>query len=118
MPAAGVCNYGTATLDDCTISGNSSNQIGGGGVNNGEYATATLNDCTISGNSTSGGGGGVYVNFGTTTLTNCTISGNSADAGGGVDNFATAMIDALHHRRQLGCAVRAAGWSTSVARRR
>ncbi len=77
----GVDNfYGTATLIDCTVSGNA----GGGFVNN--FGSATLTDCTISDNSTGyygfGGGGGVW-SYGTTTLTNCTISGNSAPAGGG-----------------------------------
>ena len=46
------------------------------------YGTATLIDCTLSGNS-AGNGGGVY-NDGTATLTACTISGNSANKGGGV----------------------------------
>ena len=76
----GVDDYGTATLIDCTISGNA----GGGFVNN--FHSATLIDCTISDNSESyygfGGGGGVW-SYGTTTLTNCTISGNSAAGGGG-----------------------------------
>ncbi len=81
----GVDNYyGTATLIDCTVSGNA----GGGFVNN--FGTATLTDCTISDNSASyygfGGGGGVW-SYGTTTLTNCTISGNSAAGGGGLVNY-------------------------------
>jgi hypothetical protein len=76
----GVNDYGTATLIDCTISGNAGNGI----ANN--FHRATLTDCTISDNSESfygiGGGGGVW-SYGTTTLTNCTISGNSAAGGGG-----------------------------------
>ncbi len=86
----GVNDYGTATLIDCTISGNA----GGGVVNN--FHSLTLTDCTISDNSAGydgfGGGGGVW-SYGTTTLTNCTISGNSAPGG-------------------------AAGWSTMAARSR
>jgi hypothetical protein len=80
----GVNDYGTATLIDCTISGNAGNGI----ANN--FHSATLIDCTISDNSAGymgfGGGGGVW-SYGTTTLTNCTISGNSADFGGGLLNF-------------------------------
>ncbi len=81
----GVDNYyGTATLIDCTVSGNA----GGGFVNN--FGSATLTDCTISDNSAGyygfGGGGGVW-SYGTTTLTNCTISGNSAAVGGGLVNY-------------------------------
>ena len=69
----GVDNAGTATLTDCTISGNA-----GGGLDS--SGTATLTGCTISGNPAGAvySGGGV-VNFGgTMTLTDCTISGNSA----------------------------------------
>ena len=47
-------NYGTATLTDCTISGNSAKRTGGGLWNDG---TATITDCTISGNSANEGGG-------------------------------------------------------------
>jgi hypothetical protein len=80
----GVDDQGTATLIDCTVSGNA----GGGIVNN--FGSATLTDCTISNNSAGfygfGGGGGVW-SYGTTKLTNCTISGNSAPTGGGLANY-------------------------------
>ena len=46
--------------------------------------TTTLTDCTVSGNSARESGGGVQSSSGTTTtLINCTISGNSAGYGGG-----------------------------------
>ena len=104
----GVDDYGTATLIDCTISGNA----GGGFVNN--FGSATLTDCTISDNSqaitdsaaaagcgateqprsptarsaaTRHPAGGGLVNYGgPLTLTNCNVSGNSAQYGGGVLN--------------------------------
>ena len=70
---------GTATLTNCTVSGNSAGYGGGGGLyNNG--GTATLTNCTVSGNSAADGGGGCINAVGTTTLTNCTVSGNSASA--------------------------------------
>ena len=47
MPVAGSSTTGTATLDDCTISGNSSN-YGGAIYDNG---TLNLTACTVSGNS-------------------------------------------------------------------
>ena len=47
------------------------------------YGTATLTDCTISGNS-AGLRRRRLFNYGTATLTDCTISGNSANDGGGV----------------------------------
>ena len=83
----GVANYGTATLTNCTISGNSAASLGGGVRNNG---TATLTDCTLSGSSADVGGG--VVNFGTATLTDCTLSGNSAGEGGGMENYGKATF--------------------------
>ena len=53
------------------------------------YGTATLTNCTVSGNSADSGGG--LYNYGTATLTNCTVSGNTAGRyGGGLDNRGTA----------------------------
>ena len=53
--------------------------------------TATLTNCTVSGNSAGQLGGGLSNYDGTATLTNCTVSGNSAnDRGGGLDSQATA----------------------------
>ena len=79
----GVLSYGTATLSDCTISGNSA--FNGGGMDN--YGPATLSDCTISENSARYGGGLGNVGTATATLSDCTISGNSARNGGGVANY-------------------------------
>jgi parallel beta-helix repeat protein len=101
----GLRNYGTLTLTNCTVRGNSANGYGtsGGGVFNG--GTATLINCTVSGNSSGGGsfsgggGGGVgngsrfYAPNATLTMTNCSLSGNSAYyAGGGLYNGATATL--------------------------
>ena len=85
-------NNATATLTDCTISGNSAHDDGGGVYN---YGTATLTDCTISGNSANAGGG---VNaYGPLTLTACTVSGNSAAIGGGVY-----LLSGPHSRTTIG----------------
>ncbi len=99
----GLANYGTATLTNCTVSGNSSAvHKGGGGVytygglNVGNpAATTNLIDCTISGNTAYDGGGvgsGTPPSFGPssggkTTLTNCTVYGNSAHYGGGICDY-------------------------------
>ena len=69
----------------------------GGGIYNSEEGTASLTDCTISGNltpdgrwlakgggSSGGDGGGIY-SKGTLTLTGCTISGNRTGSGGSGD---------------------------------
>ena len=108
----GVDDYGTATLIDCTITGNPGEAVlptifavrhsstarsattsesyygfgGGGGV--WSYGTTTLTNCTISGNSAAVGGGGLANYGGPLTLTNCNVSGNSALYGGGVGNLA------------------------------
>jgi hypothetical protein len=58
--------------------------IGGGGVYIGTGGSFTMNDGTISGNTTSGHGGGVRVWNGTFTMNGGTISGNTANIGGGV----------------------------------
>ena len=87
----GICNGGTATLDDCTFSGNEAAVLGGG-VYNGITGAIALTGCTISGNTAAGGGGlnnNGYIGYyghagGTATLTACTISANSANAGGGL----------------------------------
>src|SRR5207248_2852614 len=91
----GMFNSGTATLTECTVSGNgvSGNPFSGYGKGGGVFnsGTATLTDCTVSGNSAFGGvngsfGGGVF-NSGTVTLTDCTLSGNSATGYGGAVDF-------------------------------
>ena len=95
----GLCNRGTLSMTDCTVSGNSayasSTPSGdGGGLEN--HGTAKLTDCTVSGNSAGttvkGGtdrGGGLLNSspLATLILTNCTISGNKALKGGGLDNL-------------------------------
>ena len=75
----GLANYGTATLADCTVSGNSAYDVAGAaGVFNSGTANLTMTDCTVSGNHGYGGGG--LANDGTATLTDCTVSDNSVTA--------------------------------------
>ena len=50
------------------------------------WGTTTLTNCTVSGNTSGGEGGGLYNIYTNATLTNCTVSGNSALAGGGLYN--------------------------------
>src|SRR5262249_4464051 len=61
----------------------STDNHGGGGVANLYNGSATLINCTISGNSAPTGGG-LYNNTGTLSLINCTVSGNTAPTGGGL----------------------------------
>jgi hypothetical protein len=74
----GVYNAGTATLSECTISGNSG--FAGGGLYN--KGTTSLTECTVGGNSGAGSGGGLF-NLGTANLTACTLSGNSTSGAPG-----------------------------------
>jgi hypothetical protein len=76
------CYSSGPTLTNCTISGNSANDYGGGVHCSG---SPTLSNCTVSGNLAGAHGGGICCWFGSSpTIVNCTISGNSANAGGGV----------------------------------
>src|SRR5206468_4149069 len=85
----GVFNFGTVTIQNSTLSGNTTSISGsGGGVFN-SGGTVTIQDSTLSGTSGhrgDGSGGGVS-NSGTVTIQNSTLSGNSASYGGGVSNY-------------------------------
>ncbi len=76
---SGVYVSGTATISNCTITGNSSYSGAGVFVKGG---TATISSSTLSDN-TGAQGGGVCDQGGTVTVTDCTISGDSTLGGGG-----------------------------------
>jgi hypothetical protein len=94
---AGMYNAGTsATVSNCTISGNSglpgSAPVAyGGGIFNEYGGTLTVTDCTVSGNSAAYYGGGIYNNY-TMTLSGGAVSGNTAQYGGGIYNRHTITI--------------------------
>ena len=95
----GVSTDGTLTMTNCTVSGNSAVRGGGGVFIHAYSGTATLNNCTVSGNSTTGNGGGGVYNKHMCTLTNCTVSGNSAGfGGGGVSTGGIAYFDDIIFR--------------------
>lgn len=72
-------------MTNCTVSGNSANQ-GGGGICCGIYSSPTITNCTIAGNTTTSTGGAIHLYENSSPmLTNCTIAGNTAKyEGGGV----------------------------------
>ena len=82
----GLYNAGVASLDGCTISGNSAGNVGAG-VENINRGSLSLNDCVIAGNSDggvaglSGGPGGGIQNNGLATLTNCEVRDNLNNGG-------------------------------------
>lgn len=90
-PDGGILT-GTNTIlimNGCTISGNQISLVGGGGLQN--KGTATLTNCTISGNTSKvtigqvggGGSGGIFNYDGMLTLKSCTVTGNLGEAGAG-----------------------------------
>ncbi len=72
-------NTGTATLTNCTMTGNSTG-FGSGGLYN--AGTLKMYGGTISGNT--GGDGGVFANGGKCYLDGVSITGNSSSNGGGI----------------------------------
>ena len=67
---------------------------GGGGIMNSEGATATLTNVSITGNTVNVKGGGGICNYGTMTLDGCTITGNSCKMnGGGIWTAASATLN-------------------------
>ncbi len=79
---------GSLTIDQSTISGNTTagEYADGGGIFS--YGSVTLTSSTISGNSTTGdgaGGGGIFTDlFGSVTLTSSTVSGNTTAGNAGL----------------------------------
>jgi hypothetical protein len=76
----GMWSTGTATVNESTIAGNSSNGIDNEG-------TLALSNCTVAGNS----GSGIF-DYGNVTVSDCTVSGNSAPSGGGIAVIGPATV--------------------------
>jgi hypothetical protein len=77
-----IDNHGTATLNNATISFNSSANVGGGIAND---ATLTITNSTFNHNATSGSGGAIYHSYTSgLTVSNTTLSRNSAAFGGAI----------------------------------
>jgi len=86
-PAGGIwfAEYGAqviGTMQNCVISDNHCDQLGGGIYNQYCYQV-TIDQCTISENAATTYGGGFMVNDGSLNLNHCVVSGNSASNDGG-----------------------------------
>lgn len=77
----GVLNAGTLRIRNVTFLGNKA--ANGGALSNSAGSTASLDNATMSGNTTTGVGGGGIINFGTLTLTQSSLSGNRVPINGG-----------------------------------
>ncbi|MDG3494775.1 MULTISPECIES: DUF4347 domain-containing protein [Pseudanabaena] len=84
----GIFSLGDLTLTNSTVSGNTAAIYGGGIFGNG---AVTLTNSTVSGNTAAGSGGGIFGN-GAVTLTNSTVSGNTANIGGGIDGYGAVTL--------------------------
>lgn len=68
--------------------------VDGGGIYMGDSGTLTLNNCTISNNSSSFRGGGIYMsNSGTLHVHRSTFSSNTADYGGAIFPFVSGTVN-------------------------
>jgi hypothetical protein len=72
----------SATVANCTISGNKSDRDGGGIESSG--SNLTLSHCKISDNTSGLDGGGATLAFGSQKLEDCIITTNGAKSGGGL----------------------------------
>lgn len=81
MQGGGIYSFGP--VSNCTISGNTARETGGGAYCRGKLAVLTGN--TFTGNTSGGNGGGVA---GYCQVENCTVTSNTADIGGGIRSVA------------------------------
>src|SRR5438128_2635878 len=78
------------TLSRSTLLSNNASGVGGGIDNNG---TATVNDSTLSGNSSTSTAAGGISSRGALTVSNSSLSNNTAlGNGGAIDNYGTAAV--------------------------
>ncbi|NJL71852.1 MAG: hypothetical protein HC888_09675, partial [Candidatus Competibacteraceae bacterium] len=86
--------FSTTSISNSTLSGNSANISGGGGIANSYGGTVSVSNSMLSANFTNGDGGGI-LNSGTVSVTSSTLSSNSANVFGGSiynDLFSTVSV--------------------------
>ncbi len=87
---AGIYNFGSMTLDNVQVSGNTTDEGGGAIFNNGSLH---LKNSQILSNSVGGVGGGIYIWYpGVVTVTNSIIAHNSSMQGGGIFNLGDLVV--------------------------
>ena len=82
-----ISNDGTLTVNGCILTGNSTTPggFGGGAIVSLSSGVVTVSGSTLSDNSAGGGdGGAIWIQSGTLNLSGCTLYGNSAREGGAI----------------------------------
>ncbi len=107
-----IKNFGTVTLEQCTIEGNYAKKQGGGIYNAEDDAVLNVTDCIITDNKSDSDGGGIYtddvLNINGTSLDNCKIKNNESSKGGGIfiedtDNVSIAgTVDVTDNKAPIG----------------
>jgi parallel beta-helix repeat protein len=83
MRGVKFANSSSASITNCTITGNTV-EWGGAGIEF-ENSSPTVTNCIISNNTATSNGGGIRCRLNSSpTITNCTISNNTAGGGGGM----------------------------------
>lgn len=88
---------------------NGKGYLNGGGINN--FGTVSVTNTTLLGNS-AGAGGGIYNDHGTVSVTNSTLSGNSASGSGIYNYYGTLTISNSTFLANLGSSVIQDGYGT------
>ena len=78
VTGGGIQNAGSLTLNQVTLSGNTTTTAAGGGVNNAASGQATILRTIISGNTATGGSGAGVNNAGSLTIRETRLSANNA----------------------------------------
>jgi hypothetical protein len=82
----GICfDYGSATVINCTIMGNTAVYYGGG--ISCQFSSPMITGCTINGNIAYGRGGGIDSGASEPNIFNCIIINNNAPLGGGINCY-------------------------------
>lgn len=92
--AISVSGGGSATVEDCTFSGNTA--YDGGGMYLAFVASLTVRNCIFSENSSTRGGGMYSQQIMAASMTNCTFSGNNSTRGGGMYLDSTSRVAVMN----------------------
>lgn len=123
LGGAGILNYGVLTVEDSSVSGNTTSDTAGGGIDN--YGTLTITNGSIANNHVTGmngSGGAIFNSGGTITVTNSTFSGNTTDyrssvihnQGGGSTTFRSVTVSGNDSGSNGGAILNVAGSTVGI----